>query len=76
MNIGIICIFLLTFSIVSGILVSRYALIPEGTMAQHAPGHAYRKGMTIFQVMDMFPTEEAARKWLEVVRWPRGHCLS
>ena len=41
-------------------------------MAQHAPGHAYRKGMTIFQVMDMFPTEEAARKWLEGVRWPVG----
>ena len=29
-------------------------------MAKKGPGRAYREGMTIVQLMDMFPTEEAA----------------
>ena len=32
-------------------------------MAQKAPGKAYRKGITIIELAQMFPNEEAARKW-------------
>ncbi len=31
--------------------------------------------MTLVQMMDMFPTEEAATEWFESVIWPtRRHC--
>ena len=40
-----------------------------------APGRAHRKGMTLLQVADKFPTNEAAREWLESIRWPDSpHC--
>ncbi len=40
-----------------------------------APGKAHREGMTLVQLMDMFPTEEAATEWFEAVIWPDGrHC--
>lgn len=44
------------------------------------PGKSYRQGLTFFDVMDMFGTEELARKWFEEQRWPDGpfcpHCGS
>ena len=45
-------------------------------MAKKGPGRAYREGLTIVQLMDMFPTEEAATAWFESVLWPGGerHC--
>ena len=45
-------------------------------MAKKGPGRAYREGLTIVQLMDMFPTEEAATAWFESVLWPDGerHC--
>ena len=44
-------------------------------MASKAPGKAHREGLTIIQLMDMFPTEEAATAWFEAVIWPEGrHC--
>lgn len=40
-----------------------------------APGRAHRKGLTLLEVADMFPNNEAAREWLESARWPDGpHC--
>ncbi|MDE0384837.1 MAG: IS1595 family transposase [Defluviicoccus sp.] len=45
-----------------------------------APGRNDRKGVTVVELMRMFPTEEAARKWFEKERWPEGrycpHCGS
>ena len=41
-------------------------------MAQKAPGKAYRKGITIIELAQMFPDEEAARKWFEEIIWPDG----
>ena len=38
-------------------------------MAKKAPGKAHREGITLVQLMDMFPTEEAATKWFEDVIW-------
>ena len=41
-------------------------------MAKKAPGKAHREGMTIVDLMDMFPTEEAAAEWFETIIWPDG----
>ena len=44
-------------------------------MAKKAPGKAHREGITLVELMDMFPTEEAATKWFEDVFWRNGrHC--
>ena len=44
-------------------------------MAKKAPGKAHREGMTLVDLMDMFPTEEAATEWFETIIWPDGrHC--
>lgn len=37
-----------------------------------APGKAFREGLSLIQVMDMFATEEKARNWIESVIWPNG----
>ena len=41
-------------------------------MAQKAPGKSHRKGISIKKLMEMFPTEDAAREWLESEIWPDG----
>ena len=55
----------------------------EGNAAmekQKAPGKAYRKGLSVFELFEMFPDEASARKWFEDVRWADGrycgHCGS
>ena len=43
-------------------------------MVYKAPGKAHRKGLTLVQMMDMFPTEDAAVAWFESVLWPNERC--
>ena len=44
-------------------------------MAQKAPGKAHREGISVIELGDMFPDEEAAREWFESHVWPNGrHC--
>ena len=44
-------------------------------MAQKAPDKAHREGITMMQLADMFPDEDAAREWFEATVWPDGrHC--
>ena len=39
------------------------------------PGKFHRKGISIMELSEMFPDEEAARKWFEALIWPDGrHC--
>ena len=38
-------------------------------MAQTAPGKAYREGISLIELMRMFPNEEAAVAWFEDARW-------
>ena len=49
-------------------------------MAHEAPGEAHRKGITLIEVMDMFPDEVIATQWFEGVVWDGsrccGHCAS
>jgi len=38
-------------------------------------GKTYREGLTLVQMMDIFPTDEAATLWFEECLWPNGrHC--
>ena len=43
-----------------------------------APGKAFRAGVSLIELMDVFPTEDAAREWFEAIYWPDerhcGHC--
>ena len=39
-----------------------------------APGRSHREGLSLLELMDMFPSEEAATKWFEDVLWPNGRC--
>ena len=43
-----------------------------------APGKANRNGLTVVQIVEMFPDEETATKWFEGEFWPEerccGHC--
>lgn len=39
-----------------------------------APGKAYREGITLVELMAMFPNEEVATQWFEGVVWPEGRC--
>ena len=45
-----------------------------------APGKAYRDGVSLMQLFDMFPDEEAATEWFERTLWDGerccGHCGS
>ena len=36
------------------------------------PGRSYRNGITLVELMDMFPDEETAEYWFEDVIWPEG----
>ena len=43
-----------------------------------APGKAFRAGISLIELMEVFPTEDAAREWFEAIYWPDGtrcgHC--
>ena len=42
---------------------------------QQGPGKAHRDGISIMELAEMFPTEDAAREWWEAQIWPDGrHC--
>ena len=43
-------------------------------MSFKAPGKAHREGLSLIEVMDMFPSEDAAREWVESTIWPNGRC--
>ena len=43
-------------------------------MPSSSPGKANREGLTIIQVMDMFPDEDTATKWFEAQLWEGERC--
>ncbi len=44
-------------------------------MARKGPGKAYREGISIMELADIFPDEATATAWFESVIWPEGrHC--
>ena len=36
------------------------------------PGKAYRQGIDLFELFEMFPDEASAKAWFEELRWPDG----
>ena len=49
-------------------------------MARKAPGKSNRKGLSLVEVLKMFPDDATAEKWIEKTRWPNRiacpHCGS
>ncbi len=44
-------------------------------MAHKAPGQYFREGISLIEIIGMFPDEQAAEKWFTEARWPDGpHC--
>lgn len=41
-------------------------------MTQKAPGRSDRQGISLLELMDQFPSEEAAERWFMETRWPDG----
>ena len=41
-------------------------------MTTQGPGRNHRKGITLMQLAEMFPNDEAAREWFEAILWPTG----
>ena len=44
----------------------------ERENSKKAPGKNHRKGLSLVELFDKFPNEEAARTWFEQVFWPNG----
>jgi len=45
-------------------------------MAQKAPGKSHREGISLIELMALFPDEETATAWFENAVWPQGRCCS
>ena len=46
-------------------------------MSKKAPGKSHRKGMSVAELIAMFPDDAAAERWFTEKRWPNGtHCPS
>ena len=49
-------------------------------MAQSGPGKNFRTGLTLVEIFQMFPDDDAAERWFAEARWPEGvwcpHCGS
>ena len=44
-------------------------------MAHKAPGKAHREGLTLIQIIEMFPDDATAEAWFAKAFWPDGpHC--
>ena len=45
-------------------------------MAKKGPGRCHRTGMTVVELLAMFPDDATAERWFEDQRWPGGvrHC--
>ena len=45
-------------------------------MMKKAPGRSHREGLSLIELFEMFPTEEAATKWFEAQIWPVQRCCN
>ena len=43
-------------------------------MARKAPGQHQRQGLSLVEVVGMFPDNDTAERWFTNVRWPEGVC--
>ena len=45
-------------------------------MMKKAPGRSHREGLSLIELFEMFPDEEAATKWFEDQVWPVERCCN
>ena len=49
-------------------------------MSKGGPGKSFREGLSITQIIRLFPDDDAAERWFAEARWPEGvwcpHCGS
>ena len=54
------------------------SMTDDSTVQAKAPGKAFRKGMTLVELIRKFPDDKAAEAWIAEIRWPDGpqcpHC--
>ena len=54
--------------------------VKKNRIPYKCPGKWFRKGISLVEVMDMFPDDHTAGQWFANVRWPDGpvcpHCQS
>ncbi len=44
-------------------------------MAKTGPGKSFRSGLSLVEIVDLFPDDATAERWFAEVRWPNGpHC--
>ena len=43
-------------------------------MSKRHPGRSEREGISLIELLEMFPNNEAAEAWFESRRWPNGIC--
>ena len=41
-------------------------------MSETGPGRAHRKGITLIELMELFPDEDSAERWFANIFWPDG----
>ena len=46
----------------------------DGKAPAKAPGKHYRKGLSLIEMMRLFPDDAAAERWFYEQRWPDGLC--
>jgi len=47
-------------------------LTTEAENQYKAPGKSYRTGISLIELGELFPNEDAAREWFEAKPWPDG----
>ncbi len=45
-------------------------------MMKKAPGRSYREGLSLIELLEMFPDEQAATQWFEDQVWPVERCCN
>ena len=53
-------------------MYSREVGIEDGKMERKAPGKHFRKGLTLVEIIRMFPDDATAEAWFRECRWPSG----
>ena len=52
-----------------------FCILISMTKTKHkAPGKSHRKGLTVLQLLELFPNEEVATKWFEDQLWDGSRC--
>ena len=51
---------------------SRDSYVSMSKTKKAHPGRCHRKGLSLVEIISLFPNDEAAEDWFELQRWPEG----